>query len=50
MQEGHCIFSDLSRYSSFLNERRVKRDSVTKGDLLKIGSPSIEFKLISIER
>ena len=51
MQEGHCIFSDLSRYGSFLNERRVKEEIVLqKGDLLKIGSPSIEFKLISIER
>ena len=50
MQEGHCIFSDLSRYGSFLNERRVKEEIVLqKGDLLKIGSPSIEFKLISIE-
>ena len=51
MHEGYCIFSDLSRYGSFLNERKVKEETVLqKGDLLKIGSPSIEFKLISIER
>ena len=51
MQEGHCIFIDLSRYGSYLNDRKVKEETVLqKGDLLKIGSPSIEFNLISIER
>jgi len=51
MQEGHCIFSDLSRYGSYLNDRKVKEETVLqKGDSLKIGSPSIEFNLISIER
>ena len=51
MHEGHCIFNDLSRYGSYLNDRKVKEETVLQiGDLLKIGSPSIEFNLISIER
>ena len=51
MQDGHCILRDLSRYGSYLNERKVREETMLqKGDLLKIGSPSIEFKLISIER
>ena len=51
MQGNHCIIRDASRYGSYLNEQKLKEETILhNGDLLKIGSPSVKFTLISIDK
>jgi hypothetical protein len=47
---GQCIVTDYSRYGTFLNGHRIDGSAVLQtGDLIRIGTPGFEFRLISAE-
>jgi pSer/pThr/pTyr-binding forkhead associated (FHA) protein len=55
----HCVFSadngqyvvtDHSRYGTFLNGHRIDGSAVLQtGDLIRIGTPGFELRLIAVE-
>ena len=48
---GQCVVTDYSRYGTFLNGHRIDGSAALQtGDLLRIGTPGFEFRLISAER
>lgn len=50
-ENKQCIVTDYSRYGTFLNGHRIDGSAVLQtGDLLRIGTPGFEFRLISAER
>ena len=50
-ENNQCIVTDFSRYGTFLNGHRIDGSAVLQtGDLLRIGTPGFEFRLISAER
>lgn len=49
-QNGQCVVTDYSRYGTFLNGHRIDGSAVLQsGDLLRIGTPGFELRLISAE-
>jgi len=47
---GQLVISDFSRYGTFLNGHRIEGSAVLQtGDLIRIGTPGFEFRLISAE-
>lgn len=49
-QNGQCVVTDHSRYGTFLNGHRIDGSAVLQsGDLLRIGTPGFELRLISAE-
>jgi hypothetical protein len=50
MDNGQFVVSDFSRYGTFLNGHRIDASAVLQtGDLIRIGTPGFEFRLISAE-
>ena len=50
-ENNQCIVTDYSRYGTFLNGHRIDGSAALQtGDLLRIGTPGFEFRLISAER
>ena len=50
MDNGQLVVSDFSRYGTFLNGHRIDGSAVLQtGDLIRIGTPGFEFRLISAE-
>ena len=48
--EGRCVVEDSSRYGTFLNGHRINGSTVLQvGDTLRIGSPGVEFQLITTD-
>lgn len=48
---GQCILTDFSRYGTFLNGHRVDGTAVLQtGDLIRVGSPGFELRLIVAEQ
>ncbi len=48
---GQCIVSDHSRYGTFLNGHRIDGSaSLQAGDVLRIGTPGIELRMITVEQ
>ncbi|MDX1405560.1 MAG: FHA domain-containing protein [Woeseiaceae bacterium] len=46
-KNGQCILEDHSRYGTFLNGHRIDGSSVLQvGDIVRVGSPGYEFRLI----
>jgi len=48
--KSQCVIEDFSRYGTFLNGHRIDGSTVLQiGDLLRIGSPGFEFRLITTD-
>ena len=48
LENGQCVVRDFSRYGTFLNGHRVDGSAVLQiGDVLRIGTPGYEFRLIT---
>lgn len=49
-ENGQCIVRDYSRYGTFLNGHRIDSSAVLQvGDLIRIGTPGFELRLITTE-
>lgn len=49
-ENGQCVVHDYSRYGTFLNGHRIDGSAVLQvGDLLRVGTPGFELRLISAE-
>jgi hypothetical protein len=47
---GQCIVQDFSRYGTFLNGHKIDGSAVLQvGDLIRLGTPGYEFRLIMTE-
>ena len=50
LQNGQCIIRDHSRYGTFLNGHRIDGSAVLQvGDLVRLGTPGYELRLITTE-
>jgi len=50
LDNGQFVISDFSRYGTFLNGHRIDGSAVLQtGDLIRIGTPGFELRLISVE-
>ena len=48
---GQCVVTDHSRYGTFLNGHRINGSaSLQAGDVIRIGTPGVELRLISVEQ
>lgn len=51
MANGQCIVTDLSRYGTFLNGHRIDGSAALQaGDVLRIGTPGVELRMITVEQ
>ena len=49
-ENGQCIVRDYSRYGTFLNGHRIDGSAVLQtGDLIRLGTPGYELRLITTE-
>jgi pSer/pThr/pTyr-binding forkhead associated (FHA) protein len=49
-KSGQCIVQDFSRYGTFLNGHKIDGSAVLQvGDLIRLGSPGHEFRVIMTE-
>ncbi len=49
-ENGQCVVTDYSRYGTFLNGHRIDGSAVLQsGDIIRIGTPGFELRLISAE-
>jgi hypothetical protein len=49
-RNGQCIVQDFSRYGTFLNGHKIDGSAVLQvGDLIRLGTPGYEFRLIMTE-
>ncbi len=49
-ENGQFVISDHSRYGTFLNGHRIDASAVLQtGDLIRIGTPGFELRMISVE-
>ncbi|MDH3362902.1 MAG: FHA domain-containing protein [Gammaproteobacteria bacterium] len=49
-ENGQCVVTDFSRYGTFLNGHRIDGSAVLQaGDLIRIGTPGFELRLIAAE-
>ncbi len=50
-QNGQCVVQDFSRYGTFLNGHRIDDSAVLQvGDLIRLGTPGYELRLIMTEQ
>ncbi|MDX1507218.1 MAG: FHA domain-containing protein [Woeseiaceae bacterium] len=50
VENGQCVVRDFSRYGTFLNGHRMDGTAVLQvGDLLRLGTPGYELRLITTE-
>ena len=50
LENGQCVVRDHSRYGTFLNGHRIDGSAVLQiGDLVRLGTPGFELRLISTE-
>jgi hypothetical protein len=48
---GQCVVTDHSRYGTFLNGHRIDGSAVLQaGDVIRVGTPGVEMRMISVER
>jgi hypothetical protein len=49
-ENGQCVVRDYSRYGTFLNGHEIDASAVLQvGDLIRLGTPGFEFRLITME-
>ena len=47
---GQCVITDHSRYGTFLNGHRIDGSAALQsGDVLRIGTPGVELRMIFVE-
>ena len=50
MRDGELKLLDLSRYGTFVNERKVTGETTLKpADVIRVGSPGVELRAVSLE-
>jgi len=50
MRDGELKLHDLSRYGTFVNERKVSGETtLQRADVIRLGSPGIELQAVSLE-
>ena len=50
LENGQCVVRDFSRYGTFLNGHKLEGSAVLQiGDLLRLGTPGYELRLIATE-
>jgi FHA domain len=50
LRDGELRLRDLSRYGTFVNEKRISGETVLhRADLIRIGSPGAELEIVSME-
>ena len=50
-ENGQCIVTDRSRYGTFLNGHRIDGSAALQsGDILRVGTPGVELRMIRVER
>ena len=50
-ENGQCVVRDFSRYGTFLNGHAIDGSAVLQiGDLIRLGTPGFEFRLITTEQ
>jgi hypothetical protein len=48
---GQCVVTDYSRYGTFLNGHRIDGSAALQaGDVIRVGTPGVELRLIHVER
>ena len=48
--DGQCVVTDHSRYGTFLNGHRIDGSAALQtGDVLRVGTPGVELRMISVE-
>ncbi len=48
---GQCVVTDHSRYGTFLNGHRINGSaSLQAGDVIRIGTPGVELRMICVEQ
>ena len=48
---GQCVVTDHSRYGTFLNGHRIDGSAALQsGDVLRVGTPGVELRMISVEQ
>ena len=48
---GQCIVTDHSRYGTYLNGHRIDGSAALQsGDVIRIGTPGVELRMIYVER
>lgn len=49
--DGQCVVRDHSRYGTFLNGYRIDGSaSLQSGDVIRVGTPGVELRMIFVER
>ena len=47
---GQCVVTDRSRYGTYLNGHRIDGSAALQsGDVIRVGTPGVELRLISVE-
>jgi len=50
VRDGELKLIDLSRYGTFVNERKVASETtLQRADVIRIGSPGAELHVVSME-
>ncbi len=50
-EDGQCVVTDHSRYGTYLNGYRIDGSaSLQSGDVIRVGTPGIELRMIFVER
>ena len=50
MSNGQCVVTDHSRYGTFLNGHRIDGSAALQsGDVIRIGTPGVELRMIFVE-
>ena len=50
LRDGELKLRDLSRYGTFVNERKVAGEAALRpGDVVRVGSPGVELRAVVVE-
>lgn len=50
MRDGELKLRDLSRYGTFVNEKKVSGETMLqRGDVVRVGSPGVQLQAVSLE-
>jgi hypothetical protein len=50
LRDGELKLRDLSRYGTFVNEKRVAGETtLSRADVIRIGSPGAELHVVDVE-
>jgi pSer/pThr/pTyr-binding forkhead associated (FHA) protein len=50
LRDGELKIKDLSRYGTFVNEKRVAGETtLARADVIRVGSPGAELQVVGME-